>query len=197
MNSVRVCRTRSRSLVIVVYWGPNWPNCVKMRDFLTYWHWMSVTDWVVGSYGQFAKNTQSYSMIWWPKVTNAKSLCEYEWYCAFPTSIRTCQEMQSCRLFLSRSIILPSRRSWSMLALTALSPGSIRQQENQSHARSMRCCHPILQERPLPAICTKMSRTKIWSVPLPVTKKTAKPSHATAKSTRIWSGIWWVCWNKT
>ena len=31
--------------------------------------------------------------------------------------------------------------------------------ENQSHARSMRCCHPILQERPLPAICTKMSRT--------------------------------------
>ena len=25
--------TRSRSLVIVVYWGPDWPNCMKMRDF--------------------------------------------------------------------------------------------------------------------------------------------------------------------
>ena len=93
-QALAFCRTRSRSPVIVVYWGPNWPNCVKMRDFLTYWHWMSVTDWVVGSYGQFAKNTQSYSMKRWPKVTNAKSLCEYEWYCAFPTSIRTCQESQ-------------------------------------------------------------------------------------------------------
>ena len=51
-----------------------------------------------------------------------------------------------------------------------------RQQASQSHARSMRCGHPILQERPLPAICTKMSRTLTWSVPLPVTKKAAKPS---------------------
>ena len=49
-----------------------------------------------------------------------------------------------------------------------------------AEARSMRCCHPILQERPLPAICTKMSRTLIWSVPLPATKRAAKPSTATA-----------------
>ena len=32
----------------------------------------------------------------------------------------------------------------------------------------------------LPAICTKMSRTLTWPVPLPVTKKAAKPSIVTA-----------------
>ena len=129
----------------------------------------------------------------WEVGTRKKDLASAKSFCVslclqlqkrFLTSIRTCQEMQSCRWFLSRSIILPSRRSWSMQALTALSPGSIRQQENQSHARSMRCCHPILQERPLPAICTKMSRTLTWSVPLPVTKKAAKPSTVTAWLTR-------------
>ena len=80
---------------------------------------------------------------------------------------------------------LPGDAILPLLALTALSPGSIRQQENQSHARSMRCCHPILQERPLPAICTKMSRILIWSEPSAATKKAAAPSPATAKSTRI------------
>ena len=73
--------TRSRSPVIVVYWGLNWPNCVKMRHFVTNWCWIPVTNWVVGGYGGFVKNARSYSMKRWPKVTNAKSLRDNEGYC--------------------------------------------------------------------------------------------------------------------
>jgi hypothetical protein len=40
--------------------------------------------------------------------------------------------------------------------------------------------NPVVVRVPLPAICTKMSRTLTWSVPLPVTKKAAKPSTVTA-----------------
>ena len=39
---------------------------------------MLATNWIVESYVQFAKNARSYSVMRWPKVTNAKSLRENE-----------------------------------------------------------------------------------------------------------------------
>ena len=79
---------QTRDCCIVVYWGQNSPNCVKMKDFATDWYWILVTNWDFGIYEQFAKNTLSCSVKRWPKVTNAKSLRETDEYCVIFISRR-------------------------------------------------------------------------------------------------------------
>ena len=58
------------------------------EGFWTGWYSMLATNWIVESYGQFAKNALSCDAIWWPKVTNAKSLRENEGYCLLVISGR-------------------------------------------------------------------------------------------------------------
>ena len=73
-------------------------NCKSLlfRDLRFAWNegfwigWYSIlaTNWLVGSYVQFAKNARSCDAIRWPKVTNAKSLRENEGYCLLVISRR-------------------------------------------------------------------------------------------------------------
>ena len=52
-----------------------------MSGFATIWYWISATNWGVGSYEQYAKNTLIFNVKRWPKVTNAKSFRENEEFC--------------------------------------------------------------------------------------------------------------------
>ena len=111
-HSTRVLCTRSRSPVIVVYWGLNWPNCMKMRDFeLVDTQYLQLIDLLA-----FMKNLQKMLVVvvWsgdqkWPTL----NLC---------AQMSLLEKLEFTDVFRTRqsSSLMPFRSRWS--GLTVVSP---------------------------------------------------------------------------